>query len=113
MLQKVRWTDDVTARFWNNIDELMERGEKNNDYFANQVGRELVHHMNRLVGFRNKTILDYGCGMGHLMRIISEIYDVSAVYGCDLSETSVEYVKQSSIEKLGGGGMCRCKRYIL
>lgn len=105
MLHGMKWTDNATARFWNNTDVLMDRGEKGNDYFGSMVGKVLLKHIDKMVNFKGKNVLDYGCGMGYLMRIISATYDVNSVYGCDLSTTSVDHVNLLKLGKNWGGAV--------
>ena len=42
MLHRVEWTDKKVGEFWANIDRLIEKKERVNDYFSNRAGDEFL-----------------------------------------------------------------------
>lgn len=48
-------------------------------------------------GLEDKTILDYGCGWGRLIRIINHLGDVEKIYGVDVMQISLNECTKSRI----------------
>ena len=99
MLHRVEWTDKKVGEFWANIDRLIEKKERVNDYFSNGAGDEFLKCVTQKVEFSNKKILDYGCGIGILAEKILDEYNPELVCGCDISKESVTMMDE------------RCKKY--
>lgn len=91
---KVRWTPDKVSRSW---DYYSENDAYKNIYFSKQVGDQVYKYAKRFIGKGNiKSILDYGCGQGHMLRHLLSLTDEhQKCYGIDFSEASVEKVNQA------------------
>jgi 2-polyprenyl-3-methyl-5-hydroxy-6-metoxy-1,4-benzoquinol methylase len=89
----MEWTPEKVARFW----DYQSRYPDN--YFTFQVGKDLIKQVERYfpqgASTRSPTagrVLDYGCGMGFLMRhLLDKRYRVA---GLDFSADSVEGVRK-------------------
>jgi 2-polyprenyl-3-methyl-5-hydroxy-6-metoxy-1,4-benzoquinol methylase len=87
------WTPEKVSRFW----DYQSRYPDN--YFTFQVGKDLIRQVERYfpqgASTRSPTagrVLDYGCGMGFLMRhLLDKRYRVA---GLDFSADSVEGVRK-------------------
>ena len=96
MLHKVEWNEQTVSHFWDNIDILIENGNKQNDYFSSVYAKQVLKKINKLVDFKHKKILDYGCGQGDLIKVLCNDYQIEEAYGCDLSQKSVDIVNDSN-----------------
>lgn len=107
MLHKVNWNEQTVSTFWNDIDVLIQRQEKTNDYFAHDYAKQLLKMINKMIHFKNKKVLDYGCGRGDLIHILCNDYDLEIVNGCDISQESVDFVNRSNSGNKRFGGAVR------
>lgn len=98
-VHQVEWTDEKVGAFWNNVDYLILNDLHVNDYFALLGGKDLMRVVNRFLSFEDKTIMDYGCGIGILTEEIMKKYKPAAVYACDTASESVNETKK------------RCRQY--
>ena len=87
-MHEVIWNSKKISEFWTNNDLLIARGIKENDYFGEIYSPAILDILNEKVCFRNKKVLDYGCGVGSLIKRLLEDYKPELVMGCDLSEES-------------------------
>jgi hypothetical protein len=63
--------------------------------FLNFVSVNYQNHTGRLLS--SSRILDFGCGWGRLMRLMSYFVDSANLYGCDAWESSLNYVRQARV----------------
>ena len=85
MLHEVEWSEKKISDFWDNKNRLIDSNIMSSGYFSQQTGPFLLRKLNRSIGFKNKDILDYGCGQGHLIDEICSKYKPKSVCGVDLS----------------------------
>jgi 2-polyprenyl-3-methyl-5-hydroxy-6-metoxy-1,4-benzoquinol methylase len=95
---KLRWDDSKITAFWNYIAESQSHQK---DYFAKQVGAEIVNFLHYLVPLKGR-ILDYGCGPGYLARHL--IQSGIRCEGCDSSEKTVRLVNEEFMGNQFWGG---------
>ncbi|MBT4890756.1 MAG: class I SAM-dependent methyltransferase [Rhodospirillales bacterium] len=89
--EKMEWTSERVARFW---DYESTRPEF---YFTNRYGAEITDALKRLTD--KKDILDYGCGAGHLIpHLVKAGFQVT---GGDFSPESIKQVN-STYKSLNG-----------
>ena len=56
-------------------------------------------------GLERKTLLDYGCGWGRLLRLAYRFSPVESVYGIDPMDRSIEACQESGL----GGNVAKCE----
>src|SRR5262249_9521500 len=77
---ELHWTPPMIARFWDWQSQYPET------YFTYIFGGEIARSLRRyLVG--RQTVLDLGCGVGHLLPHICRY--ARCVYGADISDQSI------------------------
>lgn len=111
-LHPVDWSGDKVGIFHDNVDKLITTGKKSNNYFSYQSGYALIKLFNKLCNFRNKEILDYGCGPGFFINLILNKYKAKKVYGYDISEESVRLCENQNDGYENWGGYGRIVRVI-
>lgn len=52
------------------------------------------------VPFRNVNVLDFGCGWGRLLRLLSYFNDPQYCFGCDAWQISLDHARRCGVEKL-------------
>lgn len=94
---KLEWTPEKVARFW---DFLAQDSSHDEDRFSLHSGQAILRWANETIDFNGKRVLDFGCGLGHLVEFLCQMdARPSVVEGVDFSAKSVE----ETVE--------RCKRY--
>jgi 2-polyprenyl-3-methyl-5-hydroxy-6-metoxy-1,4-benzoquinol methylase len=85
------WTPEKVSRLWNFYSSA---DEFSNLYFSKQVGGLVFKYARRFIDMRSiRSILDYGCGQGHMLRhLLSLTDDHQYCYGIDFSVSSVNRV---------------------
>lgn len=83
------WSEQNIADFWNWQSGNSSRQE---GYFTAMVGVGIVRFMKQQHLVKGK-ILDYGCGAGHMLSLLSQQPNVE-LYGLDFSPDSIEQTKQ-------------------
>jgi SAM-dependent methyltransferase len=73
-----------------NIDKEALNEFYNSGLFHYNIFEEILQKHNS--AFTNKVILDFGCGVGRITKVYSEV--TSYVYGMDISETHLNIAKQ-------------------
>lgn len=89
-LHAVEWNDQKIGAFWDNINYLIMKDVRTNKSFAFLDGKDLVRVVGKHLQFENKTVMDYGCGLGFFSEEIMKQYNPAAVYACDLASESVK-----------------------
>ena len=65
-------------------------------YRVDDLKNEAEQHLSKCDKLK---ILDFGCGMGLVISFMSEIFKDAEIYGCDISEKSLEICKQTYSDK--------------
>jgi 2-polyprenyl-3-methyl-5-hydroxy-6-metoxy-1,4-benzoquinol methylase len=87
---EIEWTDEKVSRLW---DFYSKNKYSDNLYFSKLVGGHVIDYLNRRIGLRNKSILDYGSGPGHLFEFFSK-KNLNIKYNAiDFSEESIAKLK--------------------
>ncbi len=95
-MHKIRWTPEKVAKFWNFYanNPVYER-----TYFSYHAGKYLLRYLVRKIpGFMDlKNILDFGCGVGFLIKHFISLYKREAkkdvkIYGLEFSKDAVDRV---------------------
>ena len=64
-----------------------------------EQGRRLLQCLRRCLppsfGFKNKRILDFGCGVGRVLRHFEENTKETEFWGCDISESCIAWLRQN------------------
>ncbi|MFT4108992.1 class I SAM-dependent methyltransferase [Propionicimonas sp.] len=72
----LKWDNETLSRFWGYYSQFPEL------YFSRQKGRDVIKFVSGMIP-KNATVLDYGCGPGHLLPyLLDEGY---TVLGADIS----------------------------
>lgn len=103
-LHPVVWTNEKIGQFHNNVDMLIQTGKKTNNYFSYQSGIALLNFFNKIQSFRDKTILDYGCGPGHFINLLLTKFKPKVVYGFDLADESIRECNEKNVSMSSYGG---------
>jgi 2-polyprenyl-3-methyl-5-hydroxy-6-metoxy-1,4-benzoquinol methylase len=88
----MKWTQEMVSKFWDWQSQYPET------YFTYQFGDAIAHCMRKYLRGRN-SILDYGCGVGYLLKHLCQYGD--QIYGTDISPESVAKVN-SLMEGVSG-----------
>jgi len=99
---KIDWDRDKSERFWSYIGS---RTVEEAPYFTRQVGASLVSFLKRAGVPLRGEVLDFGCGHGHLLKILAETG--ARVSGVDFSPTNVEMARHITV------GMANIRRVEL
>lgn len=93
-IHKVEWTQEKVSKVW---DYYSNNDVYQDIYFSKQVGDIVYQYAQRFITKSTiKSILDYGCGQGHMLRhLLSLTSKHQKCYGIDFSKTSVERVNQA------------------
>lgn len=87
------WTSEHIQRFW---DWHGSNPHAEMNYFSNQVGLGIVNFL-EMTGWLKGKVLDYGCGIGHLLNYLLE--RGLDCYGVDSSERSIAKVNDKFSDK--------------
>ena len=68
--------------------------KKENQDFKNQLS--LYFSLFNNLKFKNKNILEVGCGRGGGIKALSQYFNFKEVYACDLNEKNIEYCKTNN-----------------
>ena len=107
--KQIEWTSEKCNRLY---DYAASKPKNISNFFGYQVGEAIVHFCEYFVpDIKNCNVLDYGCGMGHLIsQFLKKNINIS---GIDMSPGEVKYVNDTFVTnpkfhgaKLfdGGGG---------
>jgi len=84
--------DDYSERYDELMTERLGFFGKDEGYFA----RYKIELERRLVQGRPERILEYGCGIGRNVRHLTRCFPDSEVYGCDISEKSIDAARRKN-----------------
>jgi SAM-dependent methyltransferase len=99
-LHDVEWTGGKIARFWNQYAALADHDET---YFSKLVGAALLRMVSRHNVSLTGRILDFGCGPGHLLDLLSNYG--GSYQGVDYSAVSVEAARKRLAGRRGFAGV--------
>jgi SAM-dependent methyltransferase len=84
---QVDWTPEKVARVWNFYGS---HSEFKDDHFSYHSGAQIVKWARNVIPFSQKTVLDYGCGAGYLLKSILLYTDALYCVGIEFSNDSLE-----------------------
>lgn len=84
---RVQWTDSKIAAFWDHVASIESQASL---YFTQTAGESVARHLAERVDLADKTVLDFGCGPGHLFPHLVKVAPTARYYGVDFSPHSVE-----------------------
>jgi SAM-dependent methyltransferase len=93
------WTPQSIARFFG---WMGTNPHKQDGYFSLQVGEALVRFLD-LAGVLKGRVIDYGCGPGYLLNLLSE--KKVQLFGADFSAEAVDIVNQRLSGRPGWNGV--------
>jgi ubiquinone/menaquinone biosynthesis C-methylase UbiE len=88
------WTEKNIADFW---DWHSKSISIQNQYFASVMAPGIVKYLKKK-GLLKGSVLDYGCGAGHLLEQMIKIPNV-AFYGLDFSDDSIKATQKRTVNK--------------
>jgi SAM-dependent methyltransferase len=74
------------------IGEQLSFFDSNNDYFA----KYKIDIIKKHIDGTPKRILEYGCGIGRNLKYLSQHFEHSLIYACDISQRSLEIAKDDN-----------------
>lgn len=90
------WTPEKVERIWNYYGS---NSAYDNAYFARHSGNRILAEVDKLIGITG-TILDIGCGPGHLLEHAKTFPSWTSYTGIDTSEDSLEkLLSKASVDK--------------
>ena len=95
---KVVWTDEKVKFFWD-----VQGNFELNDFFAYNAGGEVLKVVSNQMRLRNKLVLDYGSGPGHLIPHLQK-YKVKKYFALDFSEECLKVLKKKYSKRINFGG---------
>ncbi len=90
---KISWTDEKVNLLW---DFYSNNPHYKKTYFSYQAGTQIIDYIDQFIGLKKvKTILDYGCGAGHLLKaLLPMTKPTNQIICADTSEKSIEKIKE-------------------
>lgn len=85
-------TSDIYNQFYSDGDTLEAYFNDNRLGFYKSV-LDLI--LEKKINLNGKTIADFGCGSGHLLELISSVFNAESSTGFDFSEAGIEYAKKT------------------
>jgi len=79
--------NDYAASFSSILQEQLHFFGESEEYFAEYKVKVVTQHVKRIPN----TILEYGCGTGRNLKYLLKYFPASQVFGCDISENSLEF----------------------
>jgi 2-polyprenyl-3-methyl-5-hydroxy-6-metoxy-1,4-benzoquinol methylase len=83
----LEWTEENVARLW----DYYSKNLKSREYFSCHSGKYILNFVKRFIKFKDKEILDFGCGPGYLIEQLLKL-NCKKVFGLDFSDESIESV---------------------
>jgi 2-polyprenyl-3-methyl-5-hydroxy-6-metoxy-1,4-benzoquinol methylase len=98
----VEWTPDKIGAFWDFVSSIESQAQM---YFTYGAGAGVAKHIASVIDLAGASVLDFGCGPGHLFpHLVKQAPDVR-YFGLDFSEGSIEQLtKKWGGEKQFAGG---------
>jgi 2-polyprenyl-3-methyl-5-hydroxy-6-metoxy-1,4-benzoquinol methylase len=87
----VEWTPEKIGAFWDYVSSIEAQSER---YFTKSVGNGVARHVAQVVPLAGRTVLDFGCGPGHLFPHLARHAPTSRYFGLDFSPNSIEELKR-------------------
>lgn len=84
---QVQWTPDKVGAFWDHVAEIESQADQ---YFTRIAGASVAHHLAQRIDLAHKTVLDFGCGPGHLFPHLVRAAPTARYFGVDFSPRSVD-----------------------
>lgn len=82
----VVWTGDKIGSFWNFVSSVEAQAQL---YFAAIAGNGVAADIARTIDLRDRSVLDFGCGPGHLLPHLARHAPRHRYVGLDFSEGSI------------------------
>jgi SAM-dependent methyltransferase len=90
---EIKWTDEKVTRLWG---YYSSNPSYRAQYFSYHSGKYILNYINRHVKLgRLESVLDFGCGPGHLIEHLLKIVGRGKVFGIDYSKEAVEQVNHN------------------
>lgn len=86
---EIDWTDDKINNFW---EWRHKNSHRLDNFFEYQARESIISFVGSIVQISGN-VLNYGAGQGFLLESLTDNKNITALYGCDFSEASVEVVK--------------------
>ncbi|MBD3264274.1 MAG: methyltransferase domain-containing protein, partial [Candidatus Omnitrophica bacterium] len=87
-LHPIKWSPDKIARLW---DYYANNPSYASQYFSSHSGIYILGQCRKYISFKDKDVLDFGCGRGHLIGYLLGM-GTRRVWGMDFSEESFNAV---------------------
>lgn len=88
---KVRWTSEKVSRIW---DYYGSKTCYKNERFSFHSGKQIINWVNSVFTLKDKVIIDYGCGVGDLLKHLHSITAIKESYGVEFSNESLIAVRK-------------------
>lgn len=98
----VEWTPAKIGAFWDFVSSIEAQAEM---YFTHGVGNGVAQHIARTVSLAHRTVLDFGCGPGHLFPHLARQSSTMRYFGLDFSAGSIDQLarKWGTHRQFAGG----------
>src|SRR5687767_8616601 len=87
----VEWTPEKIGTFWDYVSSVEAQAQA---YFTYAVGAGVAHHIAAHVPLAGRTVLDFGCGPGHLFPHLAREAPTMRYFGLDFSEGSIAQLER-------------------
>ncbi|MBK9034485.1 MAG: class I SAM-dependent methyltransferase [Myxococcales bacterium] len=86
----VVWTPEKIGSYW----DFISATTRPENYFTYAVGAVVARHVAREVPLAGRSVLDFGCGPGHLFRHMVKAAPTMKYFGMDFSAGSIEQLER-------------------
>lgn len=88
--------DDYSHEYNDILENQLRKFSGNIDFFAEYK----VSIIKRMIGKSPNKILEYGCGIGRNLIFLQRYFPEARIFGCDISQESLEIAKKNEFAKL-------------
>jgi SAM-dependent methyltransferase len=83
--------DDYTESYNKILSDQLSFFDSNDEYFSEYK----IRILKQFVDISPKKILEYGCGVGRNLKYLQNYFQISKIYGCDISKKSIELARKN------------------